>query len=636
MATKKIMAAMILLICLVIPSSLAEFIVIENASIPNTTESITTNDSPNFEVIIYDLNQGFILSSNRKELNVCACSLLVDKITLQNTGNIAQAYTLTTDNEYSTLTQRTIVLNPGERKEIVNYINAPCKELSEEIKTIVTPVNGISKELVQDLNVNVCNNIQAAILNNTLTTTPCTPVKSNFTIKNPSDFSETYTFNTDLLKESISFAPNTIRLSPNESRLILFQYNTTCDKYGSYKGNIIINAENTGAEEILPINLNILKRYRYNVTVPLQAEACNFMTTRIPITIRNNEAFENTFRITIPKSLWFKLETEEISVGPNQQATIYVIAKPEWKDASEAYLAYTVTSTLGKEEKKGTIHIIVPNCNTFKLWKSYDDTVCSDERNYNFIIYNTGTKTNKFFVEVEGKGVLNNTFTREVTIASGQTQKIFVPLNIADKDQTLKFDVDVSLLNETFEDEFTAKVKVKSLKQCYMLKIEADNLKVNSTTQNHNITITNEGIRDGFYSVSLDSAPWATINRNNLFVKEASTETIVLRTNPAQNITGRYKATLTVTEENSNASYTKTFTIKANPKSFSQMIGEAYTKVSDFVKPHANAFKIALATILILIILALLTAIAYKARQEYLENARKLIVDPSRLKRKKR
>ena len=634
MKTKKLIALFAILLIFT-QSALADFTVITNTTIVSQPSE---NVSSDFEVTTYSFSNDFLLSSANKEINVCACSLFADVIMIQNSGSIEELYTVSTDKDYSKLSMQTVDLKPGEEAEVINYITPDCNVYSDNLKTTVTSSSGVSKEMIQKINSAACNDIVGAISNKTLQTTPCVAVKGNFTVKNPSDYVERYTFDSDMLQNYVSFLPTPLTVYPNETRLVLFQYNTSCDVYGSYNGSIIITAEKSGVEQALPVSLSINRTYMYGASAQASIESCNYASTQIPITIKNNEKFTNAFDITIPDSQWFKLENKSVTLLPNEQKTIYVTSHPEWKDAGAEYLSYTVTSRFGSIQKSGTILVNIPDCYKFSIWKTFQDNACFDEKNYNFIVYNGGIKTNKFTVSVEGNDVLNNSFSKDVLLGAGLTQKITVPMNLSNKDYTAIFKVKASLLNDTYVQWYTQKVDVKSADSCYNLDIEAKGgLNANKTFGQANITLTNSGLKDGSYSISVDSAPWVSINRNDLFVRQNSTETILLRTNPG-NITGDYKATLKLVEKSSNATFTKEFVIKANPKTLSQIASEYFNFTKEFYNKNKDLIQITLITIAGIIIMAGVIYLIYWQRKKMMDKRRKLIMSAgfSRRNAKKR
>ena len=75
---------------------------------------------------------------SKTDLNVCSCSSIVNTVIIENTANIANSYSISTNNPYVILSQNTFVLKPRTKIAIKEKITIPCtvKEI-QDVQIIV-------------------------------------------------------------------------------------------------------------------------------------------------------------------------------------------------------------------------------------------------------------------------------------------------------------------------------------------------------------------------------------------------------------------------------------------------------------------------------------------------------------------
>ncbi|MBR9690567.1 hypothetical protein GOV08_02675 [Candidatus Woesearchaeota archaeon] len=617
MAAKKTIITVILTLLLVIGAAHSEYIVTTST---NTTANFdkeaqsTLPSSENIIVTNYNVVQDFFFSSDNKNINVCACSVFLDVITIQNIGNVEDNYKISTDKEYSKLTAEFAVLKPGETTEIYNYINPGCKPLEEEITVSVTSSNGKTKEMTQLVNSPVCNNINATPVNTQLESTPCKTSVAHITLQNPLDFQEAYFIGTNILAQHATFSEDQVILMPGQKRDVFVYFNPTCDFYGEYEGTIDVWTKNTQLEIQIPTLVNISQKYEYEIIAQDEYETCNNVYTRVPITIINNENFSNSYAISMNKSKWFKLENKTIDVGPYAQKTFYMHAAPKWKWGGQQDIELKAVSNLGDVEKTKEIKLWVPDCYKFDLSYASWDIVCSDEDKIYFKINNTGTKDMWFNVGYSGPdfGILQ---PQKYFVKS--QEEIYFPLFIVPDDITKKYDIKVnaSILNSAFFDEQKVRLKVKSLDDCYKADIDIPRIKVRFNESEFNITVENEGFKTANYEVTLNASKWVSIDKEFLTLEPGEEDVIKLRLAPEEKYLeeGTYLAHLNLTE-NSKTYYEKEFKIMV-------------TKNTSFLKKYIKILSLLiLVPVLAIIILGLLIAGAFSVEKTRKEKRQKLIV----------
>ena len=579
-------AIFILSVLLIVSQSAsAEFIVTtgRNTSMDNlTAASDALRILPGHESFIissYELRHDFALSSPNKVIDICACSVFADKITLSNTGNVRDSYRIYSDKDYSKLTAGYAVLEPGEKTDIYNYVNPGCGELAEDMTITVESSAGFAKELTQSVNAGFCNNINATPVSTLINATPCTLSIARFQISNPLDFAEYYYFDTDVLREFATFSENPLYLLPGHKADVLIYYKPACKLYGEFKGTIDISTKNTELKAQLPLLVNISRKYDYSITADDVAESCNYVQTRIPITIKNEENFTNTYDIKLTKSKWFSLPNKSIEIGPLSEKTAYINSYPKWKTASPAVVQLDVISELGKAEKSRKIVINVTDCYKFRLSMISDSPICSDDKELFFLLENMGTKDN-FTFSLDYTGKIIQPVTEEVNVSSGKNKTIPLLVNAGDKDKKYRFTVTVSIFGGKFTQELPVKLDVKSLKSCYKAKIDAPFLmKTNYSGKTSNITITNKGIKKATYNIALHAPGWVLLSSEGMGLLPGESGSTMIVAGPIKGERqGWYKAQISVTEATSNTTYTKSFRIILREKTLFQKISDLFKR----------------------------------------------------------
>ena len=99
-------------------------------------------------------------ASSLPSVELCPCSNQGYAVTVENTGSIANSYTLQAGGdaaEWITFNPKNFVLNSGERGNFFVYVNSECNiEGSNNLEVFITTNNGLTKLVKQTLKISEC------------------------------------------------------------------------------------------------------------------------------------------------------------------------------------------------------------------------------------------------------------------------------------------------------------------------------------------------------------------------------------------------------------------------------------------------------------------------------------------------
>jgi len=392
-----------------------------------------------------------------------------------------------------------------------------------------------------------------------LNTTPCTTAVAKFTLSNPLDFTENYFLDINILNDHVTLSQDSFVLPPKKTVDVFAYFNPTCDIFGEFNGSIDIETEFTELQASVPVSINIERKYDFNVETDNVSKACNYLFTQIPIKIKNNENFTNNFSLVLTKSKWFKLTNESIEVLANQEKIVYINAFPEWAETSLTELDLSVISVLGQLQYDKRIIIDVSDCYNPDIIIESEKTICSNNRNLELLLKNSGTNSDKTFNVKMDPDTVAKVENISYDLDIGENLTVPITLEIEDKDSKYKFDVIASVFDGIFSETKNAKINVKSLKNCYKTDIDSPLwIKTLKEKNAYNVTLTNIGISIGVYDLSIDGPGWINISETIIVLEPEESVDIQFLIDPTEvENKSLFKTKLKLVETSSNATYQK-------------------------------------------------------------------------------
>ena len=580
MLTKlKTITVLLILLCSM-SFAYGEFVVSVNDDIKsNMSQSTQSNNPSSIIVNKFSAVKDFSLASNYKDINICQCSVFADKITLYNTGNVADEYTISTNKEYSSLSTQRVILAPGEKVVVYNYIKAPCDESIQDLKVRVTDTSGKVKEMQQNINIGFCPNINASASVTQINTTPCQLSVMKFKIQNPLDFGEYYELQSDLLPELSKFSQDEIFIPSGRYANVLLYFNPTCDVFGDLNGNINVYTRNSNQEINIPIELNIKQTYNFSVTATKQNNICNYLHTKIPITITNHENFSNIFNVNMKKNKYLSLDNTSFELKPLSSKIIYLNAIPDLDANSISNVSINIESEFGKITKSLDLSLNITNCYEFDLSYNGPSKVCSDKEQLTFDIINTGTLENVTFGLWSSNPYLD--IPSKITLKQGESKSIISELNFPDENNKYDFEVIASALNGTFEEKID--VNINSIKkwECYHPLINAHKIKTNYSKSSINLSVTNDGFKNASYVFVLNQSDWIQLEKDSSNIPPGQSDSLQMIFTPNNKLEeGKYLGDIFIIEKNSNTVYKKDLDIILYKKTVLQKLKSIFAEFS--------------------------------------------------------
>ncbi|MFC1723754.1 hypothetical protein ACFL0V_06445, partial [Nanoarchaeota archaeon] len=106
------------------------------------------------------ITENFNAFTAKNTVNVCACDLTEQTLTIANTGEVTSTYMLGQLGDaakWADIAPQAFYLEPGETKNVRNFVKVPCGVKGEfELNTSIQTVFEFEKTLAQKVNVENC------------------------------------------------------------------------------------------------------------------------------------------------------------------------------------------------------------------------------------------------------------------------------------------------------------------------------------------------------------------------------------------------------------------------------------------------------------------------------------------------
>lgn len=505
------------------------------------------------------ISDDFTTYSQFSYIEACGCTSITDIITVSNTGSFVSAYTLHIEGknkDVPALSEFFFVLKPKESKQILNFLDLPCLEQDLEYEIVIESNNGLKKTISQKINIRTCNNNDLKIINgNSFINEPCSMTRFDLEIKNTGFQDEIYHLNIEGFDNSkIDFSENPIILGSGDSRNIYAYLEMLCEDYGTFKGNIISKAENSGVIDKEPIQLIINRNYNYSISfgeyfkIKDEYQAvinhkeptynyCSGEINAIPIEVYNEVLIANTYLINEKsKKKWINLEKNQISILGNDKDIFNIIINPTNDIIGNYSFPLNLKSVRGDLILELDINLKIEDCNSLKIdLLDYDQTCCGNSI-YPINITNTGTKTNKIKLDNENNTFLSET---EIELESGDSKIIYMTIyQPCEEDIKSKiFNLNATIINKNISENKKINLDFVDSKNCHVPYINKNVLKSFYEEKEHKILITNQGIKDSIYNLSLENDNnWIILLDTEIELKSGESKEISLITSPNKSI----------------------------------------------------------------------------------------------------
>lgn len=509
-------------------SIMFSLIIILLSSLVSSEIEVTNYNSNNLidrnsEYIIFNTYQiinDFEVTSSLSEINSCACSLVVDKIQIHNTGNVASYYTISTNDEIAKPGLTTVVVQPQQTIDVPILITSSCKKKSTNLDITVRSSFDKVKTLNKKINSDFCTSFAVSQINKENTfSNPCELQIFNFSIHNVGEFNDNFFIYSDKFEDDFTFSQNPVPVESKSSQDVIGYFRPECSIYGQQNISFKVQSEKTPLNSIIELKSNINRDYDFLVDLDQNLNQCNMELTNHPITIKNVGSVPNTYYLELEDDLkWAELSRETITLNPLEVTTINLILQPGLEQEQLENTLLKIQTELGDISKQFNISVNVDDCYSYEVSAISDkrERLCSDDGHIDFKIKNTGSKTNRITLYANTNKNVSVFSDSSITLESGEEDIVKVYFDDLE-DQKQWFDINLN--TETFSSDFiqntAQKIVIEPINTCYSLKTNLKktydikyntNGNISLTLENTGFKFSNYSIKDNFYWINLDKS----------------------------------------------------------------------------------------------------------------------------------
>lgn len=520
------------------------------------------------------ITEDFSAIGSKKVLNICACDLKEEAVTIHNTGDVTSTYMLFTEGaaaQWVDIAPATFYLESGETKEAKQFIKVPCSARGEyELNTTVKTIFEKEKTLTQTLNVQNCPNVQIIpLFGGIQQECPCTPVQYGFEVLNTGNHIETYEISVEPYSEAISLSTPVMVLEPGEKQRVDVFINLPCGEYGTKVFTLNTKAQGTKILGQMDFVLDISKCYDYAVEVGTEYTTCQGIPNIIPYNVRNNADIANTYIMTTEGVDWAYPENTTISTWGGEEKQSNILLFPPLAEEAETH-TFILRSLSARGEEMTESEITVTNEVCYDYWyeQDYQSVVACETEEKEFTIVNTGSREATYSVYVEGPEWFTTALDNVIVPAQDSTQipiQTTVPCDVAGE-YALNIYTTIEDVNQTFVEEKILNVVTKE--EAYIPTIEIPNIKIGYEGGDFEAKITNSGYKTATYDTYLVASDWVSIDKTRVTLAPGENATLLISTYPTEEVVEDvYIAELVAQVQGEGIEYAAGFTVALGQQS---------------------------------------------------------------------
>jgi Na+-transporting methylmalonyl-CoA/oxaloacetate decarboxylase gamma subunit len=562
-------------------------------------------------------SEDFSLEYQKQQISACSCGLTADSYVIRNTGDVTSTYQFFKDGsaaQYSTFSENFFSLEPGQSKDITNYINLPCDypaNYNEKIN--VSTIFGVSKTFEQEISAGKCTNFEIIPIETVQSSCPCSPVKYDIFVKNSGSYDEVFTVTVPENTEYAALSEKSFTIAPNENKTVSVYFNFPCSVYGDKNLYVEIEAQRSDYIATVPLKLKIGDCYDYNINSNSQFTVCEGEAINSLIEIKNSAEFSNTFTLETSQK-YAKIENNSIALPPNQSGSTNLLVDAFGLSAGNYSFKIISSAEKGNFQKELPADVNVEKCRDFIMEITSPKTEMIASKNYDYELYieNTGTKPGNFNIKVEGPGWLLLEKNR-TSLAAGETGKVLLKANIPADFVGADF-ARITVDEDFISDSQRLVIKAKTVDEAYLADIKIINDKIAYDFSDVNFSIDNNGVETATYNLALEGPEWMSLPQNAVTLAPGESALVPIRTSPTNETPeGTYEAIITATVADAGIAYSSTFNIALSSAPWYM---KAFYLIAPFFLSYWLYIVIVMAAIVILIFLIwLIKALAKRAAE---------------------
>ncbi|MFC1691558.1 hypothetical protein ACFL0W_05255 [Nanoarchaeota archaeon] len=589
--------------------------------------------------IVGAVTEDFNVYAQSEVLSGCACGVINNPITIENTGTVTSTYGLFQEgaaSKWSILTKKELILKNGDKEGVGSFINVPCSARGEyDIKTTIQTLFDNVLEINQNIIINQCTNIQVIPVTNSLQSAPCKPLTYEFSITNTGTFIESYRISLEPKNEYnkyVTLSDNIVLLQPGESKSVFAYVNLPCDVYGQHGFEFYVEAESNALEAIVPFVVDILPEYDYEIHLEERYDGiCQNTENTIQFKVSNEDEIANEYELSIIEAPKFvELLNESVALWGNQDGVLSLNVSTVDVEEGEYEVSIKSLSVRGDINKTITTTLSVENCYdiSVELDVEEDNILTCETKTFTANVTNKGTRGGDIGIVLIGPEWAGIVIPNAKTIATNQNNTTSEDAEEQDEVDQIEFgksmflnggqqkDLEITVGNpcDEFDDyeigivvglvsypdveaEDYLELEVIDMVKGYDSVIKAPNkIKTDYNGTVETITIQNNGIRDIEYDLTVAGSPIGQLNQTTITIPQKQERDVSLIITPAQNLEeGEYAISIDAEPEKSGILFTKEIVVSVGE---SQNIGLGTILVISII-PLVLAILILLSILLI-------------------------------------
>lgn len=365
------------------------------------------------------------------------------------------------------------------------------------------------------------------------TVNPCEPSSFSLTIQNSGSYTEVYYLSVDAFSGYTTFSQNPVQLNPSTAQQVYVFVSPGCSISGVYDFNVIVSTLNSQQQAMLPVRLNIRGNYDYitafgNYYVENEPivesdgyyKICEEDTQNIPLIIHNNAGLTNSYKISLNAPKFAALMQDSMVLKSSERGAVLINLHPNLGDERTYYITANVIPQVGGEPQSKKLRLDVEECYGVRISLPKEFVVSNCEQTaYTLNIHNEGKYDETFNLYLlnapEWVSVDYNANEIKVNGSAFATLNLDVPCGVKG---TERLSIAVSSqAHENVKDTKKLAIDIVPQGEFYNTVIGIiGSTKIKQDSRELPIEITNKGLKEQEYSLSIEAPDWASIEPKTL------------------------------------------------------------------------------------------------------------------------
>jgi len=487
--------------------------------------------------------EDYQLSAPFSPVTVASCSQTTETLLLTNSGSDAAQINLNFIDshvaKFARMEPSSFFMTPGAQQQVTVFINAPCQ--TEGTFDFSINLQGNTKSITFDRQIilSKINNIDfIATKGNVLQSCPCVPQTIPFTITNTGSWAESYTVAAQGFEQNVAVPQGSLFLAPGQTFSGAAFASFSCETYGTKSFSLKVTADNSKAQEVMPVTYNIAACYDYSLGTKPSTSICEQDSQEIVGVINNSAAYTNTFKIDASLPSFASLNGNKVTLLPSQLGIVPLELNPQLGDVGNYSYEIKTTSALGNFFATATGNINVQHCydyNVVAQGTNQNPTtsdsarfdICAPGYSTTFTITNNGERTQEMHVNsTDGRFVATPSV---FNLTAGASRNISLSIPSVGIENKMYFNLNVwSSANPNVVASKQITIQPHDLQSCYGVEVSPVAFVVNNSKTNLSLQIKNNGLWGATYALSLSGPQWTALTNGSVYIPSQGVATIGL------------------------------------------------------------------------------------------------------------